>query len=313
MRERHMKGRNLLRAALLATASAMCMAGNAATSDPTLVFLRPSESSFWRTATNASFTVNIDYPEGAGSAELTVKGCTIALNLSDSTASAAGITVRAGHLNLQDSIVANNLRADYDSVGADLCVLSGASATISNSMLSADAPQSWTICGQTATTFDRATMRFGDPLFTTPLADVRSMVLLFGSYYYKHPYFNATLAARDEVVAFDVHLTEESPALGLGAYAAAGDDPALPTGTPAFGTLTMSFPEPYTDPHVMVPMAGSDPYLASVEVVLKVGGEKIASRTFAGVRKGDVLTFAPPLGLEPGTPVTAEATAKALV
>lgn len=93
MRERHMKGRNLLRAALLATASAMCMAGNAATSDPTPVFLRPAESSFWRTATNASFTVNIDYPEGATSAELTVKGMHYAVTVPNVTARQCDLTL----------------------------------------------------------------------------------------------------------------------------------------------------------------------------------------------------------------------------
>ena len=52
MRTRHMKGRSFLRALLLAMAFAMCVTGSAATSDPTLVFPRPAESSFWRAATN---------------------------------------------------------------------------------------------------------------------------------------------------------------------------------------------------------------------------------------------------------------------
>ena len=86
MRTRHMKGRNLLRALFLATAFAMCVTGNAATSDPTLIFLRPAESSFWRTATNASFTVNIDYPDGADSAELTVKSMHYAVTVPNVTA-----------------------------------------------------------------------------------------------------------------------------------------------------------------------------------------------------------------------------------
>lgn len=83
----------MLRAFLLATASAMCMVGNAATSDPTLVFLRPAESSFWRTATNASFTVNIDYPDGAGSAELTVKGMHYAVTVPNVTARQCDLTL----------------------------------------------------------------------------------------------------------------------------------------------------------------------------------------------------------------------------
>ena len=43
-------------------------------SNETFVFLRPEESSFWRTATNAVVTLPIDYPEGASSATLTVRG-----------------------------------------------------------------------------------------------------------------------------------------------------------------------------------------------------------------------------------------------
>lgn len=83
----------MLRALVLTAASAMCMAGSAATSDPTLVFLRPAESSFWRTATNASFTVNIDYPEGAGSAELTVKGMHYAVTVPNVTARQCSLTL----------------------------------------------------------------------------------------------------------------------------------------------------------------------------------------------------------------------------
>ena len=43
-------------------------------SEPTFVFLRPETSSFWNTATNNTMTVPIDYPAGATSAELTVRG-----------------------------------------------------------------------------------------------------------------------------------------------------------------------------------------------------------------------------------------------
>ena len=44
------------------------------TSEETFVFLRPETSSFWNTATNSSMTVPIDFPSGAHSAALTVKG-----------------------------------------------------------------------------------------------------------------------------------------------------------------------------------------------------------------------------------------------
>ena len=44
------------------------------TSEATFVFLRPETSSFWNTATNNTMTVPIDYPAGATSAALSVRG-----------------------------------------------------------------------------------------------------------------------------------------------------------------------------------------------------------------------------------------------
>lgn len=57
----------------------------AATSDPTTVFLQPERSSFWRTATNSTVELRIDYPDGATKAELTVQGGTFAVRVPDIT------------------------------------------------------------------------------------------------------------------------------------------------------------------------------------------------------------------------------------
>ena len=43
-------------------------------SDPALVFVRTDLTSFWRTATNCTISLPIEYPEGASSAILTVTG-----------------------------------------------------------------------------------------------------------------------------------------------------------------------------------------------------------------------------------------------
>jgi len=43
-------------------------------SDPVRVFTRPDATFFWRTATNATFTVLWVYPEGASSVDLSVRG-----------------------------------------------------------------------------------------------------------------------------------------------------------------------------------------------------------------------------------------------
>ena len=57
----------------------------AATSDPTIVFLQPERSSFWRTATNSTVELRIDNPDGATKAELIVQGGTFAVRVPDIT------------------------------------------------------------------------------------------------------------------------------------------------------------------------------------------------------------------------------------
>ena len=44
------------------------------TSDETFVYLQPETSSFWRTATNSTVTLTIDFPAGATTATLDVRG-----------------------------------------------------------------------------------------------------------------------------------------------------------------------------------------------------------------------------------------------
>ena len=66
------------RLASLACASFVAFAGGGAfasdLSDPAFVHLTPETSSFWHTATNATLTVPIDFPFGATSASLAVRG-----------------------------------------------------------------------------------------------------------------------------------------------------------------------------------------------------------------------------------------------
>ena len=63
----------------------------AAMSDSTTVFLQPERSSFWRTATNSTIELRIDYPDGATKAELTVQGGTFAVRVPDITLSACSV------------------------------------------------------------------------------------------------------------------------------------------------------------------------------------------------------------------------------
>lgn len=56
----------------IALASATASAGD--TSEAATIFIRDELFSFWRTATNSTVTLPIDFPEGASSATLTVSG-----------------------------------------------------------------------------------------------------------------------------------------------------------------------------------------------------------------------------------------------
>ena len=63
----------------------------AATSDPTTILLQPERSSFWRTATNSTVELRIDYPDGATKADLTVQGGTFAVRVPDITLGAYSV------------------------------------------------------------------------------------------------------------------------------------------------------------------------------------------------------------------------------
>lgn len=63
----------------------------AATSDPTTILLQPERSSFWRTATNSTVELRIDYPDGATKAELAVQGGTFAVRVPDITLGAYSV------------------------------------------------------------------------------------------------------------------------------------------------------------------------------------------------------------------------------
>ena len=59
------------------------MASGGSTSDPAVVFLRPKESFLWCTATNATISLPVVYPDGATSANLSVSGLGYSANYLD--------------------------------------------------------------------------------------------------------------------------------------------------------------------------------------------------------------------------------------
>ena len=163
-------------------------------------------------------------------ATVAVKNCTIAYNCSDVTAAATGIMVRKGHLDLTGSIVADNFTGEYKATGRDVHVAAGSTATISNSLFSTCGADSLTATGD----IDWKSLRFGEPQFVTPRADVAAGVVWQTCYYLWIPHFS--LEALAAMPAVDVHQTPDSPGLGLGCYAGEEVAPAASAPSLTFGT-----------------------------------------------------------------------------
>ncbi len=91
--------------------------------------------------------------------------CTFAYNLAMNKSSGAGLTVRSGTANISNSIFFGNVKAttSIDAAGADLTVLSGATANVSYSLFTTDGTASY---GSADTTGWTGCI-YGDPLFVT--------------------------------------------------------------------------------------------------------------------------------------------------
>lgn len=79
----------LLAVALTAVGAAFA----ADTSTATFVHVNPSSTSFWRTAPGRTFDVPVEFPEGANSATLTVRGSEYAADYADITTSPFQLTL----------------------------------------------------------------------------------------------------------------------------------------------------------------------------------------------------------------------------
>lgn len=81
---------------LLAVAlTAVGVAFAADTSTATFVHVNPSSTSFWRTAPGRTFDVPVEFPEGADSATLTVRGSEYAADYAEITTSSFQVTLPA--------------------------------------------------------------------------------------------------------------------------------------------------------------------------------------------------------------------------
>ncbi len=112
-------------------------------------------------------------------ATVSVNHCTFAYNLAMNQSSGAGLTVRSGTANVANSIFFGNVKAttSIDDAGADLTVLSGATANVSYSLFTTDGIASY---GSADTTGWTGCI-FGDPLFVTDAETAAAWIATSGN------------------------------------------------------------------------------------------------------------------------------------
>ena len=269
-----------------------------------------------------------------------VDGCTFAYNLSETSRSAAGLSVQKGEVTVKNSVFYGNRRSPRGVGGADLTINTEGSATVTYSVFTDNTTAS--VANQNGAAVPLGVgVKYGDPLFVSPLSDYTSLVNENNDTHY----LDTTKLA--DVLALDVHLKStqgtyadgewenydvDSPAIDAGDPTSAFEDEPLPNGgrlnagvygntseasksenkaiiLPTIEEATITFPGGYTHPQANVTLGCDDPegdYDAAVTIMLTTGGVVIASQTIPGQHPGDVVTLLAPVYPQPGTEVTME-------
>ena len=266
------------------------------------------------------------------SASVDVNRCTFAFNQANSTASATGITVAGGTLNLSNSIVASNIAASYCEVGADLTLRPGGFANVSNSFFSARSAVADVSEAGTNLVVDLGSVHYGDPCFVTPYTNATAKIISANGYWLTYPFYDVQYI--DEIRNFDAHVTSPagywrrptfdaepvrvedptapfSASLLAGYYAGTSEAADIPSGgQPKIGAINVSFPDPAsTRPEVVVALMSDDPstaYLADFTANFKVGEAVVGSVGASGVTNGETVVVSPGLELPPGATVRLE-------
>ena len=171
----------------------------------------------------------------AADATVAVNHCTFAYNLAMNQSSGAGLTVRSGTANISNSIFFGNVKAttSIDAAGADLTVLSGATANVSYSLFTTNGTASY---GSADTTGWTGCI-FGDPLFVTDAETAAGWITTSGSTdVLKDINCRYSIEALSEIVAVNCHLrsrrgyTDETT--GLFVKPAVGESMAIDAADP---------------------------------------------------------------------------------
>ena len=123
---------------------------------------------------NAAGSLTVLFDSNSGTVD--VQNCTFAYNLADAYEVTAGINLIRGTVNLRDSVFYGNIIGGFSSSrGADLSLRNDSICNVSYTLFSEDSTNSIT-CAATATTNFLGGVIYGDPLFVTENATMKSLV-----------------------------------------------------------------------------------------------------------------------------------------
>ena len=272
----------------------------------------------------------------SASAKVAVRNCTIAYNITQSSASSGGITVYRGDVDISNTILWKNQRYHLTTkgYGKDVHVASTGSARIRHSLVTSLDAADETLGGANLVV-DPDTVFAADPRLVTSTAAFEALLTTTASAVY-YTYTNPTIY--EDLASMDAHLlspagycvnggtagpatavtstaidagdptadyaNEPSPngsRLNLGAYGNSAEASRTPTGQPE-ATVEVVFPGGEARPVAQVTMGleDGDGYLATVHVVCSVNGVTLADKTFYRVANGEVLNLPSPNYLPSG-------------
>ena len=278
----------------------------------------------------------------------TIRNCTIAYNITQSSNAGGGITVTRGNVSIENSIIWQNrrLKRTLTGYGSDVQVQANGSATIRNSLVTTLDGTGLVSATPANLTVDEDTVFAVDPRLVTPTSTFESLLTVTDSYQY-YTYTNP--AIYEDLATMDAHLLSPvgyrlndgaagpatisySPAidrgdpdadyseepspnggrLNLGAYGNTIEASLTATGQPS-ANLEVTFPDGFTQPLVTITMGldSGSAYVATVHLLCTTGGVTLIDETFRNVGNGDVLTSKLTDYLQPGTPYTASVTVSA--
>ena len=268
----------------------------------------------------------------------TIRNCTIAYNLTESSNAGGGITVTRGDVAVENSIIWQNRRykRTRTGFGSDVQVQANGSATIRHSLVTTLDGTGLVSATPANLAVDEETVFAVDPLLVTPTSTFESLLTVSDSYQY-YTYDNPTIY--EDLATMDAHLlspagycvnggaigpatTWYSPAIDLGAPAADYSNEPAPNGSRlnlgAYGNtaeasrtatgqpsaeVTVAFLDGTPRPVVGIAMGleSGTGYSATVRLHCSTGGVTLVDNEYRLVVNGDVIEWKSPVFLEPGT------------